>query len=191
MREAEMGVMLDLETMGNGADAAIVAIGAVKFSRDRVYTDSANTFYATVDLQSSIDAGGVVDGETVYWWLQQSYEARKSLLSAERASITLAVTSFAEWFPRGSTLWGNGCDFDNPILQSAFRQVYGIGVDYPWKYNAGRDMRTLKALANTYLGDAAPDQRAYGVKHNALDDAISQAQYVVACYSAFHTLVRV
>jgi DNA polymerase III epsilon subunit-like protein len=29
--ENEMDVMLDLETMGNGPDAAIVAIGAIEF----------------------------------------------------------------------------------------------------------------------------------------------------------------
>ena len=48
-----MHVMLDLETMGNGANAAIIAIGAVSFNENGV----ADRFYKQVALQSSVSIG--------------------------------------------------------------------------------------------------------------------------------------
>ena len=71
-------VMLDLETMGNGPDAAIVAIGAVAFDIETA-TISPRGFYVRVDLESAIGSGGVMDPSTVIWWLQQSDEAREEI----------------------------------------------------------------------------------------------------------------
>ena len=69
-------VMLDLETMGNNSNSAIIAIGAVAFSLDSGVYDK---FYANVHLQTSLDAGLKVDGSTVEWWLTQSENARESI----------------------------------------------------------------------------------------------------------------
>jgi hypothetical protein len=52
-------VMLDLETMGNGPDAAITAIGAVCFNP--VGGTVGPGFYRVVDLASSVAAAGVKD----------------------------------------------------------------------------------------------------------------------------------
>jgi len=49
-----LDVMLDLETMGNGSSAAIIAIGAVEF--DMVEGTLGNEFYSVVDLDSSVQA---------------------------------------------------------------------------------------------------------------------------------------
>jgi len=64
-------IMLDLETMGNGNNAAIIAIGAVKFDQD--ITDR---FYKTIDLDSSVDVGLEIDPSTVLWWMKQGDDAR-------------------------------------------------------------------------------------------------------------------
>jgi len=48
-------VMLDLETMGQGPDAAIVAIGAVAF--DPVTHWLGDPFYRLVDLESAVVTG--------------------------------------------------------------------------------------------------------------------------------------
>lgn len=48
-------VMLDLETMGTDANAAIIAIGAVEF--DIQNGEIGERFYAVIDLESAV-AGG-------------------------------------------------------------------------------------------------------------------------------------
>lgn len=77
-------VMLDLETMGQGPDAAIVAIGAVSFDLEAGKLGS--EFYTVVDLTSSVEAGGKMDPSTVLWWLQQSEQARSELKRAGRCA---------------------------------------------------------------------------------------------------------
>ncbi len=72
-----MNIMLDLETMGNGPDAAIIAVGACKFDTIAVL----DTYYCVVDLTSSLNAGLKVDGDTILWWLKQSDDARKAIHS--------------------------------------------------------------------------------------------------------------
>lgn len=76
-------IMLDLETMGSGSHAAIVAIGAVVFSPSSSEIES-NEFYAVVDLNSSAHYGNL-DASTVQWWLQQDHEARAIFNDAFKA----------------------------------------------------------------------------------------------------------
>jgi exodeoxyribonuclease VIII len=61
-------VMVDLETMGNGPAAAIVAIGAVEFDPDT--GQLGREFYREVDLEDSAFRGGVIDASTVLWWMR-------------------------------------------------------------------------------------------------------------------------
>jgi hypothetical protein len=59
----ENNVMLDLETLSRFPNAAIVAIGAVRFS---VTTNELkNAFYCTIDLRSSQNFGGHIEADTV------------------------------------------------------------------------------------------------------------------------------
>lgn len=68
-------IMLDLETMGNGSQAAIIAIGAVAFDLSGIK----DRFYTQVSLESSVRAGLIADPSTIMWWMQKSDEARAAL----------------------------------------------------------------------------------------------------------------
>ena len=161
--------MLDLETMGNGPDAAIVAIGAVMFEPG---AGLGRRFYAEVDLGSSVLGGGVMDASTVTWWLKQSDAAREPITSGRGLEIFTALSDFSAWLREAASgdalVWGNGSDFDNVILSSAYRRAE---IERPWKYHANRCFRTLKAL------HPGIPYKHTGTAHNALDDAISQAQH--------------
>lgn len=191
-------VMVDLETMGTRPDSAIVAIGAVFFNLPTLETPAPEfgpSFYANVDLQSSIDAGLKVDGNTVYWWLEQDEAARRRLLD-KRLGLEQALHEF-RYFWEGyepqpdspgsyvrfqeqhdmSTqyLWAHGLDFDVGILRTAYAQIHR---PHPWKYNRVNDDRTL------YRNTGEPPWAELrgeleGVEHNALYDAQLQALGVI------------
>ena len=60
-------LMLDLETMGNTSDSAIIAIGACYF--DPKTGKIEGEFYKEISLESAVKYGGKVDPSTVVWWM--------------------------------------------------------------------------------------------------------------------------
>lgn len=170
-------VMLDLETMGAGPDAAIVSIGAVAFDVERCCLGPG--FYQTVTLQSSVDLGGVMDPATIVWWMEQDPAARAALQkSATHISRALqGFTGFVDSIRDGSgpspldvRIWGNGAAFDNVILRSSYRRSGSLP---PWSFWNDRCYRTVKAMN--------PGVRLVriGTHHNAFMDAVSQAAHLL------------
>lgn len=184
----EKHIMLDLETMGKGPEAAIVSIGAVEVLPE-VGSVGAE-FYRVVDLASSMRNGGVVDGSTIMWWMRQNDAARAALNTegtpAHRADIYSVLNDFIDWVhalvppnEHGVSdvdVWGNGATFDNVILSSAFGNT-GM-LKRPWGYRNDRCYRTLK---NLYPQIKCPD---VGVKHHALDDARAQGLHLIELLKA-------
>jgi len=168
-----LDVMIDLETMGNGPNAAIVAIGAVEF--DIQAGTVGERFYMVADLESAVECGGVIDASTVMWWLKQSDEARAAL-DAPSEHIAVVLHQFAGWMEnRGARddvrVWGNGAAFDNVILASAYRRNL---AQQPWMHWNDRCYRTIKAQ------HPGVKIERYGTHHNAVDDAESQARHLIA-----------
>lgn len=167
-------VMLDLETMGNGPSAAIVAIGAVAFDLDAGTIGS--SFYKLVDLTTAVECGGQMDAATVMWWVQQKEAARIALVGDAATHIRGALDMFADWLHETTgghepRLWGNGAAFDNVILASAYRNA---GKAQPWKHWNDRCYRTVKAMF------PAIRMERVGTHHIAVDDAKSQALHLIA-----------
>ncbi|WP_074466363.1 exonuclease, partial [Escherichia coli] len=75
---AGIHLMIDLETMGKNPDAPIISIGAIFF--DPQTGDMGPEFSKTVDLET---AGGVIDRDTIKWWLKQSREAQSAIMTDE------------------------------------------------------------------------------------------------------------
>ena len=168
-------VMVDLETMGNGPRAAIVAIGAVEFDPDS--GKIGREFYQEIYLEDSVANGGVIDASTVLWWMQQGDVARAAVYSKDGINLLPALLQFAQWLREcgpGVKVWGNGSPFDNVILRSAYSALH---MDAPWEFWNDRCYRTLKNLRPD-IGFARG-----GTHHNALDDAITQARHAIAILS--------
>ena len=176
-------LMIDLETMGNKPDSAIVAIAAVPFD---IVTGAVcdAVFYEVVDLRSSAEHGGKIDADTVLWWLDKSDAARKEITNSEKA-ITLPValialsTFISECCDDGVRVWGNGVCFDNVILRSAYENC---GMAPPWKHWHDRDVRTIVELGRHAGIDPKIDMPFVGDAHNALDDTRHQVKYVTAIH---------
>lgn len=167
-----MHVMIDLETFGNAPGSVIVSIGAVTFDREKIH----DTFYRRIDAQSCADAGLTLDPSTVMWWLMQSEAARAEIVKGGDDLLEV-LASFACWLPKGDELegvWGNGANFDNALMQAAYRAVK---LPLPWKFWQDRCYRTTK--------NEHPEvpMRRTGTHHNALDDAQSQAEHLIAVWA--------
>jgi exodeoxyribonuclease VIII len=165
-------ISLDLETLGQKPGAPVVSIGAVAIEGGRITRE----FYAKASLYGQAGLGFTMDESTVVWWLAQSEEARKELTSAKRTdTIKKALERFALWledFPKAH-IWGNGSDFDNAILDSAYSIC---GYDTPWRFWQNRCLRTVKNCVKVR------EPKRDGVHHNALDDARYQARLLIAIY---------
>ena len=164
-------VMVDLETLGTTADAAIISIGAVRFDLESDEIDD-NGFYASISIESNAVFKRTISEDTLKWWMQQSKEAQV-VFTEPKVSLYAALVDFSDWIKSFETadvfMWSNGADFDLPMLIHAYDQAI---VEPPWKFYNNRCFRTYKNLPG------AKDIRGGkpGIKHNALADAIYQAQ---------------
>ena len=166
-----MHIMLDLETADTRPTAAIIAIGAVEFNERGL---TGRRFYLPVDLGSSVAAGLTTSTDTLAWWSQQSPEAQAVFYDPARVELDVALASFNGWlrvtYADQVRLWGNGAAFDNAVLANAFAVV---GIEQPWKHWNDRCYRTVAA---TMPGKPT----RIGTHHNAVDDAETQAAYLIA-----------
>nr|EGE6729621.1 exonuclease [Escherichia coli] len=132
-------LMIDLETMGKNPDAPIISIGAIFF--DPQTGDMGPEFSKTIDLET---AGGVIDRDTIKWWLKQSREAQSAIMTDE-IPLDDALLQLREFIDENSGeffvhVWGNGANFDNTILRRSYERQ---GSPCPWRYYNDRDVRTI------------------------------------------------
>ncbi|HAM3728575.1 TPA: exonuclease [Escherichia coli] len=171
-------LMIDLETMGKNPDAPIISIGAIFF--DPQTGDMGPEFSKTIDLET---AGGVIDRNTIKWWLKQSREAQSAIMTDE-IPLDDALLQLREFIDENSgeffvQVWGNGANFDNTILRRSYERQ---GIPCPWSYYNDRDVRTIVELGKAIDFDARTAIPFEGERHNALDDARYQAKYVSAIW---------
>lgn len=180
-----MNIMLDLETASTRMNAAILTIGAVRFTEDRL---GGYTFYRAITLDSNTSAGRHICGETIAWWMAQDETVRAAAFADPKAvHLNAALHDFAVWLRGAATsrtgdrepvyLWGNGANFDISILESAYADA---GLERPWEFRGVRCLRTVRALA----GAEAIERPEIGNAHNALDDAVSQAMWLMKAWRA-------
>ena len=168
-------IMIDLETLGTVPGCAIVSIGAVAFNEFGMHEIG---FYRAIQIPEWDTPGDTPDGlhkdaGTIKWWKDQSPAALK-VFHEGRFSTRSAISELARYIaefgkPR---VWGNGADFDNPIIAVAAHKV-GLSPKDVWAGYNGRCYRTVKnQFKDIKLARV-------GTYHNALDDARSQAQHLV------------
>ena len=188
-------VMLDIETLGTGTNAAIASIGALTFDPTLgqvMDVRDTRSFHLLIDLEKSKQPG-IIDPSTVKWWMQQSDDARKALFGQpadQYQSLGVALDQFKVWCEqRGATqLWTNGPMFDERIMREAFAR--NMNPNFPFSYRASRCFRTiaqmvedkghdLKKLHNSMKAEFG--ERGI-VRHRAVDDCFTQAYAVCRFY---------
>ena len=165
-------LMIDLETLGQTPQCPVISLGAVFF--DEKTKQLGPRFYACLDVNEQIKHGRRPDGDTLKWWMGQSGAAKK-VFSEDAKPVTQVLNDFSLFYNANSIksfVWGNGSTFDISIMEDIYR-MYGVKI--PWFFTKVMDQRTYKR----FMGKGEKVQKS-GVDHNALDDAVSQATYVLS-----------
>lgn len=169
-----MDLMIDLETLSTTSKSVVISIGACFFDIEK--RTIGPTFYMVLDIQDQIDKGREISASTLKWWFNQE-NAAKRVFNENHKSPAVVLGTLNNWVKancsdsRKVKVWGNGATFDISIMESIFHD-YGVGL--PWFYAGVMDLRTYKRFIAK--GKKVP---IIGTAHNALDDALSQAQYVI------------
>lgn len=162
-------VMLDLETFGTGPNACIVQIGACYFNRNS--GEIGKTFDLTIDAESSVKSGGVMDAGAVYFWLKQGQAARESICKPG-VSLDSAMILLNSFLSDAEYIWSHAT-FDFPIIVNTFKR---LGIKPAFSYKAARDIRTLTDLGKKYNKQLPRP----GTHHTAIDDCYYQVHYCTA-----------
>lgn len=175
--------VLDEETLSTEHNAALLSIGAVIC--DFNTGQQVDTFYANITPESSIAAGLDVSESTKAWWAKQG-QAAQDVLSVDQRPLRDVLVDFAKWLAGHGVQYaiGNGPRADNQWLESACKAV---GMQSPIKYWGDLDMRTLTFIGTHILGLDHWHNTFKGVKHNALHDAINEAEF---CNAVFQKLIN-
>lgn len=171
--------MVDTETLGTAADACILSIGAVKFSLETLDIEDAG-FYASISVDSNLEHKRRIQEDTLIWWMKQSPDAQ-GVFHESKQTLAVALTDFSDWIGDDDCcVWSNGADFDLPMLAHAYTS---LGIEIPWNFWNSRCFRTYKNLP----GAKNIKAMALGTKHNALADAVNQAQTAQLIYAELFT----
>lgn len=181
-------LMLDLETLSTRNDAAILSIGACLF--DIETGNIGPTFSRHIELDDS-PLRGHISADTIKWWLKQDDAARQAITKpAKTVKLRSALFDLREFIPRTKSLklWSNGATFDLVIIRNALERHSDM---ITWQYWQERDTRTLVDIAERITGiNAAKTTPFDGTKHDALADAIHQAQYISRAFNLIKTYTQ-
>lgn len=167
MEPDDFELMVDIETFGRDNRATILSVGVTVFSEYRS-DPKCDTIYFKIPLQPQLEKGRTVDAETIAWWLQQKEEI-PLCDKGSRVDLIKCLIGLGNFFNKykGRKVWAHGTTFDIIKLESLFED---FGMEVPWKYWDIMDCRTVTNLINC---------RSKSNNHNALDDAINQAQWIL------------
>lgn len=180
-----MHLMIDLESIGNDPSTVIVSLGAVAFNRDGIISKG----LWELDTQAQMNAGRTITADTLAWWMRQSEGARSVFNSKNpkhspaefiKAFETFIDCALEEVGEKRDELkpWGNGANFDISVTEDFIRQFHPKGrAGVPWSFWNVWCFRTFNHM--TKCKDLIKRQ---GVHHDALDDAIYQAECVRAVW---------
>lgn len=158
-------VSIDIETLDTKPSALVLSIGLCVFNKDGI----THTLYRELQIQCQISEGRTISESTLKFWLEQGQKFNDLIFSDEKAFITLAISDLNKYLDQDTLIWANSPDFDLVILED-LAKTYNIGFN--WNFRNFRDFRTIRQCL-------APDEPRPKPTHNALQDAIDQASFLI------------
>lgn len=170
-----MHVMIDIETLGTRPDAVVLSVAAVAFDEDG-RSAAFGALHLALSVEEQLVMGRSVDAETRRWWAEPErapqFDAICGMPKTQGSDAMMQLDAFlAE--TAGEYVWSKGNNFDPVILADLCRQLGRPEITPFWRW---RDVRT----ALTVTGVEMPPVEG---AHDALADAIAQADAVARCLS--------
>lgn len=168
----ELEAMIDIETLDTKPTAVVLSIGLVTFTASQVETQfNRSLIYPSIEMQ--IARGRTISTSTLKFWMGQGGAAAEEAFvdEYERSDPENVMNGLQTILSNASTIWANGDLFDLGILID----LNNFCSDMPLykKYNAPRDLRTLRAEA-TKIGYTDAVSWDDLTPHSAIDDCIGQ-----------------
>lgn len=170
-------IMIDTEFLSLTYDAHILSIGIVAWDITAEKFTPLDSTHQFPSLDSQTPFKAKIDQGTLVWWLQQSIEARGGIAHGQKilyrniVNVFWTIFYFFQDHKEVKRVWSHGAVCDLPLLKHWYDK---LGMEVPWDYRTPRDTRTLfEAIGHT-------PKRNYGegVAHDALSDAMAQAEQV-------------
>ena len=167
-------IMIDLETLSKHPNAAIVSIGAVKFTFEDGLGDE---FLINISPKSNAELKLHFQKDTIEWWNKQPKETRE-MWQQNPQHIRDALISLNDFVgvDKKRIVWAQGAAFDFSIIHSAY---IATNLKWPVEYWNECDSRTVFTL----LGIRNDKIRATQTEHHSsLGDAKSQALTLINAF---------
>lgn len=159
--------MIDIETLGQGSEAMVLSIAAVKFDEEKVI----KTIELYPDLIEQQSRGQRIDIDTLIWW-QNNREILSTYLATARKSVNFCFHQLAFFLSdreKDTQIWCKSPRFDLQILENLWKT-------YPllWDYRSQGDVRSAEfKLKQKQIPLTRPEQ-----SHNSLSDCLAQVANV-------------
>lgn len=174
------GFMIDLEFADNKESSAIMQIAIVPVNTvDATYEkDKSKCLFIHVDPDDCVKHGMTIGIDTIKWWINQDHKVLKNAfdldsiefkhpLDVALVKVTNFVTQFFGKDDKSMEVYQRG-DKDSAILNYAYQKVFRHGT--PWHFYNVNCMRILSSVFPNF------DTGVYANNHNALSDAMNQAE---------------
>jgi exodeoxyribonuclease VIII len=153
-------LMIDIEGLGTGPDAAILTIAAQSF--DPFGTDYFDRhYYARITLESQENR--CIQDDTLAWWATQPAAQKEAFDEEDRVSLDQALDELYRLAWQHDYIWAQGPTYDINILEHAYKSY---NKSLPWKFYRVRDSRTVLSLW--------PERPQPPTSHHALEDTRKQ-----------------
>lgn len=161
---SEIGLMLDVETLGLGSRAIVTQIGLYGFSMEteELLPDPLH-IYLPIQPQLDLVPPRTITAETLVFWMDQSAEARAGFernLSDEFEELPILMRQFVRRFNSFTKngeleyeLIAKGPQFDAVLVETLLADC---GMRAPWRYDRVTDLRTLMRSAGVHNRDITP-----------------------------------
>jgi hypothetical protein len=153
-------LMIDIEGLGTGPDAAILTIAAQSF--DPFGTGYHNRhYYSRITLESQENRR--IQDDTLAWWATQPEAQAEAFAEDNRVPLDQALDELYRLAWQHDYIWAQGPTYDINILEHAYKSY---GKTQPWKFYRIRDSRTVLSLW--------PERPVPPTSHHALEDTRKQ-----------------
>jgi hypothetical protein len=153
-------LMIDIEGLGTGPDAAILTIAAQSF--DPFSTGHYERhYYARITLESQETRR--IQDDTLAWWATQPEAQAEAFAEEDRIPLDQALDELYRLAWQHDYIWAQGPTYDINILEHAYKSY---NKTQPWKFYRIRDSRTVLSLW--------PERPVPPTSHHALEDTRKQ-----------------